>query len=382
MAACRAPGRLGLRRLRRLRLVLGRVGASVPRVQDQAGSTTAARLALLFVGAARCRDAAGSAARSTAGACGSPRRSLRRSASPARGPRARRARPDHAQRGPRDRGRRQRRRGRGDELRGRPRGTARATAGHHPRAWHLLGLRGGLEPADRPGCRRRLLLSVPVPGRRRALARGRRDRCCARSRRARPLEAEPRAGSAGRLFPLLLIGILGALAFASENAHQSWSAVFAQDELGSSATLTSVAPAVFAATVAITRFSIGGLSPPTRRRSSSRARATAGAGALVIATAPTLLVAALGLVLAGAAPRCCSRRCSGSSRATSRRRAAARATSAVTVVSYMGFLLGPVYVGVGGDDRPARRHVRSGGSGRRIGHADSDAAAPDRLLRT
>jgi predicted MFS family arabinose efflux permease len=43
--------------------------------------------------------------------------------------------------------------------------------------------------------------------------------------------ADTPAGVRSRLVPLLLIGVLGTLAFASENAHQSWSAVFAQDEL-------------------------------------------------------------------------------------------------------------------------------------------------------
>ena len=100
----------------------------------------------------------------------------------------------------------------------------------------------------------------------------------ARCRRTRPRSRTPRRRRAGRLFPLLAIGVLGALAFASENAHQSWSAVFAQDELEATATLTSVAPAVFAATVAVTRFAIGGLPPrhaqydPARRRGRRRGR--------------------------------------------------------------------------------------------------------------
>ena len=67
------------------------------------------------------------------------------------------------------------------------------------------------------------------------------------------------ADSSRRIVPFILIGALGALAFASENAHQSWSAVFAHDELGSGNGLSAVAPAVFATTVAITRFATGGL---------------------------------------------------------------------------------------------------------------------------
>ena len=75
--------------------------------------------------------------------------------------------------------------------------------------------------------------------------------------------------SSGRpgITPLLLIGVLGALAFASENAQQSWSAVFAQNELHTGAGLTSVAPAVFAGTVALTRF--------CDRRAEGRPRAAA-----------------------------------------------------------------------------------------------------------
>ena len=164
-----------------------------------------------------------------------------------------------------------------------------------------------------------------------------------------PAPAEQHADAPGRLLPLLLIGLLGALAFASENAHQSWSAVFAQDELGSSATLTSVAPAVFAATVAVTRFAIGGLSPAHAQTIILAGAATAGAGAVVIATAPTLFVAALGLVLAGAGTAVLFPTLIGIVSRNVEEARRGRATSAVTVVSYMGFLLGPVYVGVWAD---------------------------------
>ena len=158
----------------------------------------------------------------------------------------------------------------------------------------------------------------------------------------------------GRLFPLLAIGILGALAFASENAHQSWSAVFAQDELDATATLTSVAPAVFAATVAVTRFSIGGLPPRHAQTILLAGAAGAGAGALIIATAPSLFVAALGLIVAGAGTAVLFPTLLGivSRNVDEARRG--RATSVVTVVSYMGFLLGPVYVGLWADTTDLR----------------------------
>ena len=179
-----------------------------------------------------------------------------------------------------------------------------------------------------------------------------------RSSRALPPDAptEPHAAAerAGRLFPLLAIGILGALAFASENAHQSWSAVFAQDELEATATLTSVAPAVFAATVATTRFAIGGLPPRHARTILLAGAAGAGAGALIIAAAPSLFVAALGLIVAGAGTAVLFPTLLGivSRNVDEARRG--RATSVVTVVSYMGFLLGPVYVGLWADTTDLR----------------------------
>jgi MFS family permease len=156
--------------------------------------------------------------------------------------------------------------------------------------------------------------------------------------------AEPSPGRT-RLTPLLLIGVLGALAFASENAHQSWSAVFAQDELHAGAGLTAVAPAVFAATVAITRFSIGSLkNAPARPVVLTGALAAAG-GALVIAGAPSLLVATLGLVLAGAGTAVLFPTLLGVVSCNVEETYRGRATSIVSTVSYLGFLFGPVYVG-------------------------------------
>jgi MFS family permease len=163
-------------------------------------------------------------------------------------------------------------------------------------------------------------------------------------------EARTTAGD-GRmpLLPLVLVGALGALAFASENAHQSWSAVFAHDELQARATFTSVAPAVFAATVAVTRFAIGGLSPRYARAVILGGAVGAGGGALIIAAAPNLLIAALGLVVAGAGTAVLFPTIIGIvSRAVDESRRG-RAISVVTGVSYMGFLLGPVYVGLWAD---------------------------------
>jgi predicted MFS family arabinose efflux permease len=151
------------------------------------------------------------------------------------------------------------------------------------------------------------------------------------------------------LIPLLLVGVLGTLAFASENAHQSWSAVFAQDELHAGAWPTTVAPAVFAATVAITRFSAGGLTEAHARPVLLGGALTATLGALVVAASPNLPVAAVGLVLGGAGTAVLFPTLLGIVSRNVEEAYRGRATSIVGTVSYLGFLLGPVYVGLWAD---------------------------------
>lgn len=157
-----------------------------------------------------------------------------------------------------------------------------------------------------------------------------------------------RAGQA-RMVPLVLIGTLGALAFASENAHQSWSAVFAHDQLHAGAGLTAVAPAVFAATVAITRFCAGGLGAAHVQTILVTGALAAGAGAVIIAASPDLLIAAVGLTIAAAGTAVLFPTLVGvvSRNVDESRRG--QATSVVTTVSYLGFLFGPVYVGLCAD---------------------------------
>jgi MFS family permease len=162
---------------------------------------------------------------------------------------------------------------------------------------------------------------------------------------------EPAASGGGAgmrmpLVPLLLVGALGALAFASENAHQSWGAVFMADVLATGPGLSATAPAAFAAVVAITRFAVSTLDPAHARTVLVLGSVVAAAGATVVARAPSVPVALAGLVLAAAGTGALfptllsivSRNVVESSRG--------RATSIVTVVSYLGFLLGPVYVGL------------------------------------
>lgn len=146
--------------------------------------------------------------------------------------------------------------------------------------------------------------------------------------------------------PFVAVGLVGAVAFATENAHQSWSAVFLADELGASVGLTAIAPATFAVFAALTRLAAGTL---TRVPAGVLLLGGAGAalvGTVVLATAVVVPVALAGLALAAMGtsvlfPTLLSRATEG---VPADRRG--RATSAVATTAYLGFLVGPVYVGV------------------------------------
>lgn len=148
------------------------------------------------------------------------------------------------------------------------------------------------------------------------------------------------------LWPFVGLGLLGALAFASENAHQNWSAVFATDQLQSPASLGALAPAVFAGAVAITRFAAGGIGLHHARLVLASASAVAALGALVIAWSPSLVVMLVGLVLAAAGTAVLFPTILSLVSARVEEAQRGRATSVVAAVSYVGFVLGPVYVGV------------------------------------
>ena len=166
--------------------------------------------------------------------------------------------------------------------------------------------------------------------------------------RKAPVASEPNSGLDQRLryTPLLLVGVLGALAFASENAHQSWGAVFLEDQLGAGPGFSAVGPAVFAGVVAVTRFALGRIQQGNERVILTLGSLAAATGALIIAASPAVPIAILGLIVAAAGtaalyPTMLSLVSRGVNEAYR-----GRATAIVTTVSYLGFLLGPVYVGV------------------------------------
>jgi len=147
------------------------------------------------------------------------------------------------------------------------------------------------------------------------------------------------------VLPFVAVGLVGALGFAAENAHQSWSAIFLADELGAPAGLTAIAPATFATFAALTRFAAGVLTRVPANALLTGGAAVAALGTLVVSVARDVPVAVVGLALAAVGtsvlfPTLLSR---ATRDVPADRRG--RATSAVATTAYLGFVLGPVGVG-------------------------------------
>jgi MFS family permease len=156
---------------------------------------------------------------------------------------------------------------------------------------------------------------------------------------------EARRAVSLRMLPLVVVGGLGALAFAVENAHQSWSAVYLVDVMSAPPALAAAGPAVFAAVVALTRFAVSGLGSEHATAILVGGAAAAAAGTTVVAVATSLAIALIGLGLAAAGTAVLFPTLISLVAAHVEDPARGAATSVVTTVAYMGFLAGPVYVG-------------------------------------
>lgn len=155
---------------------------------------------------------------------------------------------------------------------------------------------------------------------------------------------EPRR-AVSALLPLLAVGLVGALGFASENAHQSWGAIFLTDELHATPLVASLAPAAFATFAAITRFGVG-----LSRGISDRVALLGGAtiavvGALLLALAPTVSVAVAGLAVAAIGTSVLFPTLLSLATRDIDETTRGHATSIIGTTAYLGFVLGPVYVG-------------------------------------
>lgn len=145
---------------------------------------------------------------------------------------------------------------------------------------------------------------------------------------------------------LALLGVLMALAFLVESAWQTWSAVHLERDLGASAGLASVGPAVFGASAGVGRVLVHRRTVPGREGSLVALGAAVAAIATVCAALipNTVLViiaiAFAGLGTAAGAPLLLS----VAGRSVPLRQAGA-AVGTVTTVGYLGFVVAPAAVG-------------------------------------
>ncbi len=143
----------------------------------------------------------------------------------------------------------------------------------------------------------------------------------------------------------MVTGLVGALAFAVENACQSWGALFLRDQFSAGGGLAAAAPAVFAAAVAMGRFAAGGPWRPRAGPLLTAGAVLAAAGTVLLARSWNIAAALAGLALAAAGTSVLFPTLLREALSGIRPEVRGRATSAVTTTAYLGFLLGPVYVG-------------------------------------
>jgi MFS family permease len=147
--------------------------------------------------------------------------------------------------------------------------------------------------------------------------------------------------------PLIVFGCLCALAYFVEDAWQSWGAVHMETTLNAGAAVSSAAPAVFAAAAASGRFAGNGLArlvDPIRLLCAGAL--TASGGTLVAALVGIPWIGLVGIAVAGLGTSVCAPTVISLAGvwAGPERRGAAIAT--VTMIAYLGFLVGPAVVGV------------------------------------
>lgn len=146
--------------------------------------------------------------------------------------------------------------------------------------------------------------------------------------------------------PLAVLGVLMALAFLVESAWQTWSAVHLERDLGTSAGLASVGPAVFGASAGIGRVLVHRRAVPGREAGLVALGAIVAAiatvaAALVPNTALVIVaIAFAGLGTAAGAPLLLSL----AGRSVPVHQAGA-AVGTVTTVGYLGFVVAPAAVG-------------------------------------
>lgn len=144
---------------------------------------------------------------------------------------------------------------------------------------------------------------------------------------------------------LIVLGGLGAIGLAVENAHQSWAAVMLVDELGAGPLVAALGPATFAGVVALARLVATRIPTGQPVRLVAGSAIIAAVGTVTLALAPNVAVGLIGLAMAAAGTASLFPGLLGLLAGTVDDAVRGVATGVVTTVGYLGFIAGPVYVG-------------------------------------
>jgi MFS family permease len=141
---------------------------------------------------------------------------------------------------------------------------------------------------------------------------------------------------------LVLIGIVGAVAFIVEGGVENWSALFLERRLHARPAISGLGPGIFAASMAVGRFSGQAAGRFSDRVLLSGGAVVAAVGCTVAALAASAPLALAGFALAGAGIALNAPIVFG---VAGRRPNAGTAVATVTAIGYVGLLIGPPLVG-------------------------------------
>jgi MFS family permease len=145
---------------------------------------------------------------------------------------------------------------------------------------------------------------------------------------------------------LLVLGLLGAMAYWIESAWQNWGAVHLERAFDAGAGTSALAPALFAGAMAVGRLTVHRLAAPGSERAVLvAAAALAAAGSALAAFAGSAPVALVGILVAGAGCAVCAPTIISIAGRAARRSERATVVGSLTTLMYLGFLVGPAAVG-------------------------------------
>ncbi len=145
---------------------------------------------------------------------------------------------------------------------------------------------------------------------------------------------------------LLVLGLVGALAYWLENAWQSWSAIHLERTLDASPAVAALGPAVFAGSMAAGRLLVHRVAPAGAERAVLVGGASVAAlGSALAAFAPAAPFALAGLVVTGAGCSVCAPTLLSVAGRAANEAERATLVGSLTTLMYVGFLIGPAAVG-------------------------------------